>query len=268
MWYSIDEIRRKTVVRDMKTRRLLIADESVDFCSALTVALGGAFELRVCHDGAQAVRLLEQFRPDVLVLDLILPQLDGYVVLNAAASLDNPPRCLVVSGFISAYVQRLLNRMNVDYILRKPCDYRTLADRIRDLSGTAEGVIFTSYGVASQEMRLLSSLNISGNRALRTMEAALKLYMSNPVQSVTKELYPALAKQLGTSAQAVEKAIRTAINKAWLNRNEATWRMFFPANQSGRIPKPTNLGFLNTLSAYLQGCTLGGISADGISAQN
>lgn len=248
----------------MKTRRLLIADESEEFCAALTAALGGAFELQVCHDGAQAVRLLEQFRPDVLVLDLILPQLDGYAVLNAAAALEPSPRCLVVSGFISAYVQQLLTRMEVDYILRKPCDFRTLADRIFDLSGTAEGVIFTPYGVASQEMRLLYSLNVTGNRALRTVELALKLYVANPGQSVTKELYPDMAKQLGTSAQAVEKAIRTAIHKAWLNRNEATWRMFFSTNQSGVIPKPTNLGFLNTLTAYLQGCTpLEGVSGQG-----
>ncbi len=247
----------------MKTHKLLIADESEGFCSSLAAALGGAFELQICHDGAQAVRLLEQFRPDVLVLDMILPQLDGQAVLTAADAMDMPPRRLVVSGFISGYVQQMLDRMNVDYILRKPCDFRALADRIRDLSGMAEGVIFTPYGVTSSEKRLLSSLNVSGNRALLTLEAALKLYMANPTQSVTKELYPALAKQLGISPQAVEKAIRTAINKAWQNRNEATWRMFFPANQNGRIPKPTNLGFLNTLSAHLQGCG----TTDVISAQ-
>lgn len=249
----------------MKTQRLLIADESEAFCGALAAALGGNFELRVCHDGAQAVRLLEQFRPDVLVLDLILPRLDGYAVLNAAAAMDAPPRRLVVSGFVSTYVQQLLTRMEVDYILRKPCDCRTLADRICDLSRAAEGVIFTPHGAASQEMRLLSSLNIIGNRALRTMETALKLYLANPSQSVTKELYPAVARQLGTSPQAVEKAIRIAINKAWLNRNEATWRVFFSANQSGQIPKPTNLGFLNILTAHLRGCTASGESAEGFS---
>ena len=79
----------------MDTRKILVADASLEFCGALSDALGGAYELRICHDGLQTQSLLETFQPDVLVLDLTLPQLDGIAVLKMAVSAFHRPSILV-----------------------------------------------------------------------------------------------------------------------------------------------------------------------------
>ncbi len=81
---------------------------------------------------------------------------------------------------------------------------------------------------------------------------ALACFLEDTGQSVTKELYPTLAKRLGISAQAVEKAIWTEIHKAWSCRNESVWRMYFRWDCCGGIPRPTNSAFLSGLAAHLQ----------------
>ena len=76
-------------------------------------------------------------------------------------------------------------------------------------------------------------------------------YLDNPHQSVTKELYPAVAKKTGVSAQAVEKAIRTEITRAWSCRNDTIWRTYFHWDRCGTIPRPTNATFFAQLALHL-----------------
>lgn len=237
----------------MRTFKLLIADPSVDFCRKLADALGDGPELRVCHDGQKARELLEQFRPDVLILDLILPGLDGISLLRCAKKMDRPPICLVATGMINDYVQARLRSCEVDYLMLKPCNMSALAGCVYELIGSCEAAVFMPSRRENPLQALLLSLGMgAGSRRFRCVEAAMQRFLEDPCQSVTKELYPTVARELGLSAQAVEKAVRTEITQAWSRGDEGVWRMYFGCDRSGMVPRPTNSQFFGQIAVSLE----------------
>ena len=82
----------------------------------------------------------------------------------------------------------------------------------------------------------------------RAKESRNILLLQDPTLQVTKEVYPAIAKEYGTSNLAVEKAIRAVIEVAWENRNDSLWRQYFPLAPTGQIPRPTAGQFLTRLA--------------------
>jgi CheY-like chemotaxis protein len=235
----------------MKIQKLLVADASMGFCCALSDKLGGAFDLRICADGMRARELLQSFSPDILVVDLTLPGLDGISLLKAAASLIKRPAMLALTRFSSPYIENALGDLGVDYLMYKPCDMTALTERIFDLSccGNAEPVVKPKTAVGN----ILIALEIPINRkGYGYLEAAIELYEKNPTQSITKELYPAVAKLCGGNRLSVERAIRGVIHEAWERRDERVWRLYFRPGYGGIVPRPTNLSFISSLAAMLR----------------
>lgn len=233
--------------------KLLVADPSAEFCVALSDALGGTFEIRVCHDGVEAVALLDTFRPDVMVLDLALPGMDGITVLKTAACSAHRPAVLVTTRILSAYIERMLETVGVDYLVVKPCDMRSLADRIHDLAGSAGGVVFFRPVPAVTAANMLLALDLSTKRrGFGCLETAIMLFMQDPEQSVTKVLYPAVARIRGGSRESVERAIRAVIHEAWYRRDEKTWRLYFQPDRNGHVARPTNTAFISKLAGILK----------------
>lgn len=235
----------------METQKLLVADASVSFCCALSDKLGGAFDLRICADGLRARELLQTFCPDVLVVDLTLPGLDGISVLKAATAQPKRPALLALTRFCSPYIENVLSELGVDYLMYKPCDMTALAERILDLSccGSPEPVAQPRTVVGNMLMALEIPIN---RRGYGCLEAAIELYERNPSQSITKELYPAVAKLCGGNRASVERAMRGVIHEAWQRRDERVWRLYFRTDRSGVVPRPTNLAFISTLAATLR----------------
>ena len=103
-----------------KQMSVLIADSSEEFCAQLKdklQALGYAV-MPTAADGQQAVTCMESQRPDIIILDLMLPKLDGIAVLKAAAKLQPRPACLVMSAFVTDYVAATVS--NLGALLRRP----------------------------------------------------------------------------------------------------------------------------------------------------
>lgn len=236
----------------METRKLLVADASASFCAALTDALGGAYELRVCSDGLQARALLESFQPDILVTDLALPGLDGLSLLKAASFAPKRPKTLATTRYTSPYIERAIDEVGVDYLMMKPCDMYALVERIQDLSQSVCGSIPLPV-TRTATSNVLLALGISVKRkGYQYLDMGIGLFEKDPQQSMTKALYPAVAKRYRTSRESVERAIRSAIQSAWDNRDEKVWRLYFQPCRNGMVPRPTNKAFIATL-AELQG---------------
>lgn len=243
---------KKTEVRKMDTRKLLVADASAGFCAALADALGGAYELRFCHDGLQARSLLDGFQPDILVTDLALPGLDGISVLKAAACAPKRPVMLVTTRYTSPYIENAMEELAVDYVVMKPCDVRALVERIQDLSQCTGGTVsLPNSCTASSSMLLALGVPVK-RKGFACLETAIELIDRDPRQSVTKALYPAVAKIHGCSRESVERAIRGAIQAAWDHRDEKVWRLYFTLCREGHVPRPTNSTFITTLARRLR----------------
>lgn len=210
----------------MDPRKLLIADSSDDFLSALTEALGDHYQIFCCRNGKEALALLRREQCGIFVLDLMLPELDGITLLECAAAESLFPKVLATTPLLSVYVQTSAARLGVCYLVRKPCDITALAARVADLS---RGPVPTRQDERSFIADLMLSFRVKTKcRGYRFLTEGIFLLADTPGMSVTKELYPAIAKICGCSAKNVERPMRSALESAWKRRDGPIWNIYFP----------------------------------------
>ena len=121
-----------------KRTTVFIADSTEEFCTTLSSALGHTDAFLVvgtANDGEQAIRQIAQLKPDILVLDLMLSKQDGISVLKAVSTMDKRPVTLATSGFITEYVASTAASLGARYLMLKPCDIRSLIDRLEEIHG-------------------------------------------------------------------------------------------------------------------------------------
>lgn len=171
----------------MDARKLLIADGNEEFRRALAAELQGAYHVRCCDDGKEALSLLRSFAPDVLVLDLMLPGLDGISLLQSAAASGLCPMVLVTSRFYNDYVLTALGELSVGYMMRKPCDIPATAARIGDLSRQIRTPLVTPPDPQTQVTNLLLSLSVPSKlRGYAYLREAVPMMLKDPDQPITK----------------------------------------------------------------------------------
>lgn len=238
----------------MQTHKLLIADSSEELCRALNDLLGQRYHICTCHSGDRALELLRSFSPDLIYIDLMLPQIDGLAVLQTALQEGIRPAMLVSVGLQSPYIERALSRLQVDYVLKKPCSAKVIAGHIDELAGVAHGTPVKASDLQAEIAGILVQLGFKNNLSgFRYVVSGLPMFAENPQQTVTKELYPAIGKLHGKTGEQVERAIRNAIELAWQRRDERIWRMYFTPAPDGSIPRPTNGQLLHTLIRQISG---------------
>ena len=235
----------------MNAQRLLIADCSDEFRSALKDALSSEFVVQTAKDGEEAWQLLQSFSPDIVVLDVMLPEADGISLLHRCADRSIHPSVLVTTRFCSEYLMGALMNLGVSYVLLKPCQLDTITERVRELADLAPSPS-TLPRESTDEilLRLGFSRKLSGTQYLRL---AIRLFAKDPQQMLTKELYAAVGQQFHASSPQVERSIRNAIAVAWGCRDEKIWLRYFPSGKNGTVRRPTNGELITRLSELLSG---------------
>lgn len=230
-------------------QKLLIADPSEPFACALAESLCGEFEIQICQDGNTALENLQSFRPDALILNLMLPHKDGLTVLQASSYV--PPIILGISSYINAYVERTAAAAGVGYILISPC-VNAVCVRLMDLICQTQSAQKQLNPQAETAVHL-HLLNFPTKRdGYQHLCACIPMFSLDPSQRLTKELYPAVAKTCGCGdGRSVEHSIRLVITSAWRDRDENVWRKYFPPDASGNIPCPSNKAFISRLAELL-----------------
>lgn len=228
--------------------RIIIADNSADFSQGLGGALRSRFLVEVCTDGPSTLELLRQRSADVLVLDLMIPGLDGMKLLEFVHQEQLASAVIVTSLFLSDYIAAALSRCGVDYAAIKPCSVSSLAERVEELCAgldTEPEQPDPHCAVTSILLALGLRTNKKGFRYIRD---SVLMLAREPGLQVTKNVYPDVGKAAGGNAQSVEKAIRTAIAAAWEQRDNDIWRRYFAPGPDGQVPRPTNSEFLTRLA--------------------
>lgn len=213
----------------MGDMRIMLVDDNGDLRRGMRDYLARQEGMKVvaeCPSGAEALEALGKVRVDVMVLDLIMPQMDGFALMEEVRrqQLANPPQIIVVSAlgrddFIMRAVQ-----LGARFYMVKPFDMASLAARIRESCGQGVVPLGTTLNASARSLSIdekLASLfltigipaHIKGYQFLRT---AVKMVVDNPdmINRITKELYPSIGKCYNTSASKVERAIRHAIEFA------------------------------------------------------
>ncbi|MBM6869848.1 sporulation transcription factor Spo0A [Pseudoflavonifractor phocaeensis] len=247
----------------MENKRILIADAGEEFRRLLADAISREPDLELVGEtgnGGEAVSLARALRPDVVVMDLVLADLDGVTVLKELRGLETRPRILVLSSFAQGNLAVLAAGAGADYYLLKPCKPETVLERLRQLTaGSApEETAVQPPRVQSLESVVTSIIHeigvpahIKGYQYLR--EAILIAVADmDVINAVTKVLYPEVAKHFGTTASRVERAIRHAIEVAWDRGDLETLQKYFGYTVSNAKGKPTNSEFIAMIADRLQ----------------
>lgn len=263
-----------------KKVQIAIIDDNRDFCEILSAYLSKQSDMEVmgmAHNGLEGCSLIQAEQPDVVILDVIMPHLDGIGVLERVQTMDLAKRPLFI--MLSAVGQdkiteRALN-LGAEYYIIKPFDLETLTMRIRQLNVTQQvfknnpGGSGNKQLVTTEEPRhALSALglekevtnviheigipaHIKGYQYLR--EAIIMAINDMDVlNSITKQLYPDIAKKYNTTPSRVERAIRHAIEVAWSRGKMDTIDMLFGYTINNGKGKPTNSEFVALIADRLR----------------
>ena len=233
----------------MEMLKLLIADTGEEFRQALADQVRGAYRIRVCQEGHQTLETLLTYKPELVVLDMMLPGLDGISILEAIHRSGLHPTVLAVTKCPTDYTVRAASRYGVGYMMLKPCDVKAVAARLKDLAELLEPAEIACPDPRTVISNILLGLGFSTKlRGYAFLREAIAEMARDPGQSVTKILYPAVGKLCDASETQVERSIRTAILKAFEKRDEAMWRLYFPASAGGAVERPTNAVFITTVA--------------------
>ena len=254
----------------MEVVKILIADGNPEFRSALSDALTMESELSVvgtASDGVQALEMAASLSPDILIMDVVLPLLDGLGVLTALGSSPaaKKPAVLLLSSFANENVSREAAALGARYFMVKPCDICVLKERLAFIGGKAHAkapIAFPFSRPGREELELEARItsviheigvpaHIKGYQYVRE---AITIAVHNPeaVSSITKVLYPTVAAKYKTTPSRVERAIRHAIEVAWDRGDLETLQSFFGYTVSNIKGKPTNSEFIAMIADRLQ----------------
>lgn len=204
---------------------LLIADSNEAFRQQLAEAFQPHYRVLTCGNGLEALDILCREKCECLVLDLMLPELDGISMLEMAIARDVRPIVIAVSPLFTQYIFDVAETLGIGYLIRRPCPVKAIVSRMLDLKQRANPI----WASREQLGRFLYWLGMSsGYNGYSSLMEALTLLAEDPSQSITKVLYPEVAKRIGTGPKAVERNIRSAIEHAWKIRDAERWSKLFP----------------------------------------
>lgn len=207
--------------------------------------------LATTTNGNELIELVKTHNPDVVVMDIVLQQCDGFKVMESINT-SNTKIVIQSSLSIDGFINKAIS-MGAKYYCIKPFDVQTLKDRVEDivnLEQTQGGVVHSSKQTNQIEEKITNIFitvgipaHIKGYQFLRE---AIKLAIANPeiINSITKKLYPTIAEKYDTSASKVERAIRHAIEVAWNRGKIENINNLFGIKVYSSNEKPTNGEFI------------------------
>ena len=242
---------------------VLIADSTEEFCSGLSGALnraGGFQVIGTANDGEQAIRMIREKKPEVLVLDLMLSKQDGISVMKAISDMERKPVTLATSVFVTEYVSSAAANLGIRYLMLKPCDLTALVERLEEIRG-GESLRLTPVrrgsktSIESLVTGIIHEIGVPAHiKGYQYLREAIIIAVNDMdvINAITKVLYPQVAKTFQTTPSRVERAIRHAIEVAWDRGDLDTLQRFFGYTVSNTKGKPTNSEFIALIADKLQ----------------
>lgn len=250
-----------------KKLKIVIADNTTELGQSCAKALRGyGMEVVLCEkDGQCLLAKTKTEKPDVILADVFMPNLDILGVLNGLKELSDKDRPMVMamSSFDNGRLEKETLDAGASYYFLKPFDINTMAERIIQLSGwknEISPIVVKDNVVTDPELELMVTeiihqigvpAHIKGYHYLREA-IILSIKNSEIINSVTKLLYPTVAKNHGTTPSRVERAIRHAIEVAWDRGDIDVLNSYFGYTIQNDRGKPTNSEFIAMISDKLR----------------
>ena len=239
-------------------KSIIIADDNAGLVASLKDFFDGKDGYEVvatAENGAEALAAVEKHDPDFLLLDIVMPELDGFGVLSA---LKTPRPVVIMMSQLNTdgFVQKAL-RYGAKYFLAEPFNFDVLLGTLDEFSAESDAPPAAVQPMRPAQRRnrsldekianLFISVGIPAHiKGYQFLREAIKITVDDPeiINSITKRLYPSIAAVFNTTPSKVERAIRHAIEVAWNrgkieNINNIFGMKIYSANE-----KPTNGEFI------------------------
>lgn len=245
--------------------KILISDDDKEFCAKCTATLRGCgFETTVApKDGQLMLEMIRDYQPNVVLMDVFMPYLDAIgVIKQVRENGKTVPIFMVISTYNNPILERELVSSGVAYCFLKPIDPQMVAERIFQLTGgsdkdkgdnNVQGAARPNLEVMVTEIihQIGVPAHIKGYHYLRD-GIVLAVNDPNMINSVTKLLYPTIAKMNNTTSSRVERAIRHAIEVAWDRGDVDVLNSYFGYTIRNSRGKPTNSEFIAMIADNLK----------------
>jgi two-component system response regulator (stage 0 sporulation protein A) len=248
-----------------ETRKILIASESAQERSAMKSNLekSGFSFVEEAINGEDALMKIGKNHPDVVLIDLWLSKIDGIGVMKNAKSLnygnDRPPSFILVSMVTNQNIFIEANNAGAELCILKPYDVKSVTEHIqsilmrRKLSQTQQSNVMPD--IETQVTQIFHQIGIPAHiKGYQDLRSAILMTIKDNeiINSVTKILYPSVAKKYPTTTSRVERAIRHAIEVAWDRGDIDTLNYFFGYTIQNNRGKPTNSEFIAMIADNLR----------------
>ena len=258
--------------------RVLIADDNQEFANTLASYLRRENDMEVvgmAKDGLEAVNMIENKEPDIAILDVIMPHLDGIGVLEKVNELKGTkkPICIMLSAVGQDKITQRAVSLGAEYYMVKPFDIELLIKRIKELKNykPSKNMNYVSREIKTQYITVENEKDEENLEALVTnlihevgvpahikgyqyLREAIMMVVNDieVINQITKQLYPDIAKKFHTTPSRVERAIRHAIEVAWSRGKADEVENIFGYTVSATKGKPTNSEFIAMIADKLR----------------
>ena len=255
----------------MNAFSLLLVDDNTTLIQTLSAYFTRQEDVTLAGEAANGVDALEiiaREKPDAVLLDIVMPRLDGLGVLRALRSMDQPPRVVVYSALKTDTVVNRAVELGASYFMVKPAEPTRIHEQLRAVMNDDAPLVSLAPGPAEPPVsyarwtpdervaNLFLSIGIPAHvKGYQYLREAVRMVMEDHsvINRITKELYPGIAQRYGTSSSKVERAMRHAIEVAWnRGRLENTNQMLGVKLFSER-DKPTNGEFIALIADKASG---------------
>lgn len=247
-----------------KKTKVLVADKSTELGTALNKVLTGrGMNVTLCDkDGFKVLDNISKIHPDIVIADVFMPNLDIIGVLDNINNSDirQKPFVAAMSSFDNPKLEKETLEAGADFYFIKPFDINSFADRIEYFAKDTNVTIQTQESVSKHDLELMVTeimhqigvpAHIKGYHYLRKA-IILSVRNTEVVNSVTKILYPTVAKMHNTTSSRVERAIRHAIEVAWDRGDIDVLNSYFGYTIQNDRGKPTNSEFIAMIADKLR----------------
>lgn len=263
----------------MEKKKILIVDDNREFCEILSkfLLMEEDFEIiGIAKDGLEALDKITEENPDVLILDIIMPHLDGLGVLESLHK-RNPkemPKIVILSAVGQDQVTQRAIELGADYYVVKPFDFKIFVKRLKQIvnidkkdninrkndyiqipNSTGSRSINTTRGIEARITNIIHEIGVPAHiKGYLYLREAISMVIEDMelLGAVTKELYPNIADHFNTTPSRVERAIRHAIEVAWTRGKVDTIDKIFGYTVNNNKGKPTNSEFIAMVSDKLR----------------
>ena len=242
-------------------KRILVADADHELCEKVCSAIEKIPDCNVvgvANDGKTAAELLKTCRADFMIVDMLLPEMDGFAVLRAANAMEKQPTSILTTGFMTDFISYTAANLGVQYFMAKPYSADLLCERMQEIMALeGEGKLASKPEINVEAMitSVIHEIGVPAHiKGYQYLREAIMIAVKDMdvINAITKVLYPQVAKTFQTTPSRVERAIRHAIEVAWDRGDLEVLQSFFGYTVSNTKGKPTNSEFIALIADKLQ----------------